>query len=77
VQDFARVTVLFLLQEDDLDVASKAQNYLQSFFDAQKRTNKDALNVTLGSGNSANLVELSIQLGNGTMFGGLNETAGT
>lgn len=77
VQDFARVAVLFLLQEDDLDVASTAQSNLQTFFNAQKSTNKDALNVTLGGGNSANLVELSVQLGNGTMFGGLNETAGT
>ena len=75
VQDFARVTVLFLLQEDDLGTASTAQNYLQSFFDTKNTTNADALNVTLGGGNSANLVDLSVQLGNGTSFGGINETA--
>ena len=77
VYDFGRVTVLFLLQEDDLDTASTAQNHLQNFFDIQNTTNKDALNVTLGGGNSANLVDLSVQLANGTFYGGLNETAST
>jgi hypothetical protein len=77
VQDFARVAVLFLLQEDDLGVASTAQSHLQSFFDTVNTTNQDALNVTLGGGNTANLVEFSMQLGNGTSFGGLNQTAST
>jgi hypothetical protein len=75
VQNFARVAVLFLLQEDDLTTASTAQTQLQTFFNKQNVTNSDALNVTLGGGNSANLVDLSVQLGNGTSFGGLNETA--
>jgi hypothetical protein len=77
VQDFARVAVLFLLQEDNLEVASTAQYNLQGFFDKQKPTNADALNVTLGGGNFANLVELSVQVSNGTTFGGMNETIGT
>lgn len=77
VQDFARVAVLFLLQEDNLEVASTAQYNLQGFFDKQKPTNQDALNVTLGGGNFANLVELSVQVSNGTTFGGMNETIGT
>jgi hypothetical protein len=77
VLNFARVAVLFLLQQDDLNAASTAQTQLQHFFDTQKTTNQDALNVTLGGGNSANLVDLSVQLGNGTSFGGPNETIST
>jgi hypothetical protein len=75
VQNFARVAVLFLLQEDDLTTASTAQTQLQTFFNKENVTDSDALNVTLGGGNSANLVDLSVQLGNGTSFGGSNETA--
>lgn len=75
VQDFARIAVLFLLQVDDLNTASAAQYQLQEFFNTENVTNKEALNVTLGGGNFANLVDLSVQLGNGTSYGCVNETA--
>lgn len=77
VRNFARVAVLFLLQLNDLDTASAAQTELQHFFDTRNITNEEALNVTLGGGNFANLVAMSVQLGNGTTFGGRDETPST
>jgi hypothetical protein len=77
VLDFARIAVLFLLEQVDLNVASAAQVQLQHFFDNSSATNGDALNVTLGGGSSANLVGFALQLGNGSMYGSLNETTVT
>jgi hypothetical protein len=70
VLDFARVTVLFILQENALDSAITAQSNLQKFFSQQSFENLAALNVSMGSGGSVNLVEFRVVLGNGTVVGG-------
>lgn len=71
ILDFARVAVLYILQQQNLDAATKAQEDLQKFFqksltgDAKHGTlvtEKDAANVTIGGSNSINLVKLSIML---------------
>ncbi|PQE13551.1 Epidermal growth factor- type 3 protein [Rutstroemia sp. NJR-2017a WRK4] len=70
VLDFARVTVLFILQEEALDSAIAAQSALQKFFSQMSFENLAALNVSMGQGNSVNLVEGRVVLGNGTVVGG-------
>lgn len=72
VLDFARVAVLFILQEQNLDAATKAQSTLESLF--QKATNaqskhgtlvseKDVKNVTVGGQNTVDLVKFAVHLG--------------
>ena len=73
VLDFARVAVLFILQQDTLENAELAQSDLQRFFtqaSASYLTNgkgvsvETASNVTLGNNNSINLVQLQVNAAN-------------
>jgi hypothetical protein len=68
VLDFARVSVLFVLQQQDLNTASNAQTFFQYFFD-KSPTENEALNVTLGGGNSADLMSLTLIITNGSWYG--------
>lgn len=67
VLDFARVAVLFVLQQAQLDAAVSAQSSLQHFFSSQTSTNSEAANIDLGNANTANLIDFSINLGNGSV----------
>jgi hypothetical protein len=78
VLDFARVAVLFILQEDGLSDASQAQSVLQRFFTnagpsaargQAASTNQGAMNLNLGNGNTINLVNFNVNIGNGTVGG--------
>lgn len=61
--------VLFVLQQEELNAAVTAQSSLQHFFDGTGPglTNQAASNVSLGPGNSVNLVDMSVNLGNGSV----------
>ncbi|KAI1427450.1 hypothetical protein F5Y12DRAFT_712258 [Xylaria sp. FL1777] len=74
VVDFARVAVLFVLQEKSVDQASTAQSLLQKFFnDADSDTTADqARNITIGDSNSVDLVDLFVDVGAGRVGGGNN-----
>jgi hypothetical protein len=72
ILDFARVAVLFILQEDSLKDAEIAQSALQRLFTTASvaRTNNgngvsldQARNVTLGGGNSVDLVQRRVDSG--------------
>ena len=63
VLDFARVAVLFVLQEGDLSKASAAQVALQRFFDSTDRAVDEARNVSLGNGNSVDLINFTVDTG--------------
>jgi hypothetical protein len=76
--DFARVAVLFILQEDSLNDAETAQNVLQRLFSAASVQTvsgvegvsvDQARNVTLGNGNSIDLVQYRVDSG-GNLVGG-------
>jgi len=67
VLDFARVAVLYVLQQEQLDNAVSAQTALQKFFSAESFTNRAAMNVSLGNSNSVNLVTFAVDVGNGTV----------
>lgn len=73
--DFARVAVLFVLQETTLDAAESAQITLQQLFaDANGRAAGGvdvdrAKNVTLGNGNSIDLVNLVVHTASGAKGG--------
>ncbi|KAI0458097.1 hypothetical protein F5B21DRAFT_39576 [Xylaria acuta] len=71
VVDFARVAVLFVLQEKSVDQASTAQNLLQEFFNsADSDTTVDqARNITIGDSNSVDLVDLFVDVGAGRVGG--------
>lgn len=78
ILDFARVAVLFILQEDSLKDAETAQNVLQRLFttaSVSKTSNgngvtlEQARNVTLGNGNSVDLVQHRVDSG-GNLVGG-------
>jgi hypothetical protein len=72
VLDFARVGVLFVLQEvRELNPAVTAQSRLQTFFEDPTRIKgNDAKNLTIGSGYTINLVDFRITTSNGTTVGG-------
>ncbi|KAK0628694.1 hypothetical protein B0T17DRAFT_505339 [Bombardia bombarda] len=76
VLDFARVAVLFMLQEENLSVAKDAQSTLQKFFTSASKVNSQvssdtARNVTVGNGNSVDLVDFRVDVGSfGGVFGG-------
>jgi hypothetical protein len=72
VLDFARVAVLFILQQDDLNSAEAAQGTLQSFFTSASEGSQrkgagvsidSARNVTVGGSNSVDLVSFRIDNG--------------
>ncbi|KAF7877323.1 hypothetical protein EAF04_001006 [Stromatinia cepivora] len=67
VLDFARVTVLFVLQQENLDNAITAQTQLQKFFNQESFENLAAMNISMGGGNTVNLVECKVDLGSGTI----------
>ncbi|KAI1365291.1 hypothetical protein F5Y08DRAFT_328149 [Xylaria arbuscula] len=71
VVDFARVAVLYVLQEKTVEQASAAQNLLQEFFsDADSDTTADqARNITIGNSNSIDLVNLFVDVGAGRLGG--------
>ncbi|KAF6836983.1 hypothetical protein CPLU01_03347 [Colletotrichum plurivorum] len=76
--DFARVSVLLILQKQNLMAATTAQTVLQRFFTAANQGSRQqnggvpisqALNVTLGGGNSVDLVHFLINLPGGVSNG--------
>ncbi|KAI9642514.1 hypothetical protein NHQ30_009319 [Ciborinia camelliae] len=67
VLDFARVIVLFVLQQKNLDNAVTAQGQLQKFFNQESFENLAAMNLSVGAGNTVNLLEYKVDLGNGTV----------
>jgi hypothetical protein len=67
VLDFARVAVLYILQQGTLDSAANAQTTLQHFFSLESFTNAAAMNVSLGNGAFTDLVGFTVNLGNGTV----------
>lgn len=69
VLDFARVAVLFILQENGVSEASRAQSVLQRFFtesdeDSQSMAEK-AFNLDLGNDNAIDLINLRVDAGSG------------
>lgn len=73
VLDFARVAVLYVLQEESQDHAAKAQTNLQTFFTEAGSdsgvTQSDASSLDIGNDNTIDLVNYSIDVGNGTVGG--------
>jgi hypothetical protein len=69
VLDFARVAVLFVLQQEDIDNAVTAQGQLQHAFSLNDLSNKVARNLSIGAGNTVDLLTFTINLGNGTQWG--------
>ncbi|PKS09182.1 hypothetical protein jhhlp_003796 [Lomentospora prolificans] len=77
VLDFARVAVLFVLQEDGLSDASRAQSILQRFFTTSGTVNgrgsslttDQASNIDLGNGNTVDLVNFRVNTGSGSTGG--------
>ncbi|KDN61988.1 hypothetical protein CSUB01_05053 [Colletotrichum sublineola] len=76
--DFARVSVLLILQRQTLTAATTAQSLLQRFFTTADQgsrqqnggvTPTQALNVTLGGGNSVDLVNFLITIPGGIQQG--------
>jgi hypothetical protein len=73
VLDFARVAVLFILQENDVDEASQAQSTLQRFFSGSGGSAgipmDSAASLDLGNGNAVDLVNLRVDVGSGAVGG--------
>lgn len=73
ILDFARVVVLYILQEQSSNSAEAAQSSLQRFFTQASGSNrrydqvteKDAQNVTIGGDNTLDLVDLVVDIGDG------------
>jgi hypothetical protein len=83
VLDFARVAVLFILQEDTLDNAESAQTSLQRLFTSASQAKVDsskaitvdqARNVTLGNRNSVDLVNQRVDTGGNLVGGSVSST---
>lgn len=75
VLDFARVAVLYVLQEEGTSGAETAQTDLQRFFNKATEdgvSDDDADSVNVGGDNMVNLVDLTIDLGDGPV--GSSET---
>ncbi|KAF1983847.1 hypothetical protein K402DRAFT_337574 [Aulographum hederae CBS 113979] len=69
--DFARVSVLFMLQETaSLDRAVDAQDKFQGWFGGSGGVGLEARDVDLGDGWMADLVGMRVKVANGTWFGG-------
>jgi hypothetical protein len=78
VLDFARVAVLFVLQQVSLDIAVDVQSSIQSFFSqnlnvgtssGDVQTNGEAMNVSVGSGVTVDFVRFGVDLGQGVVGG--------
>ena len=69
--DFARVAVLYILQEQNFNNAVAAQSAMQTFFNGifDGRGNQQAANVDMKNGNTVNFVNLSINVGSGNVGG--------
>ncbi|KND89857.1 hypothetical protein TOPH_05422 [Tolypocladium ophioglossoides CBS 100239] len=74
VIDFARVAMLYILQEESVDAAENAQTELQRFFSRASRsktqlgsqvTQQDAAKVAIGGDNSIDLVDFAVDIGKG------------
>jgi len=72
--DFARVSVLFILQESNLNDATSSQAILQRFFNSARPgalgggvTIDRAQNLTLGNGNSVDLVNFLLSTRKGVV----------
>ncbi|KAK4192585.1 hypothetical protein QBC35DRAFT_373531 [Podospora australis] len=65
VFDFARVAVLYILQEDSLPDAETAQVHLQKFFSTSGISVEAARNVTVGGGRSVDLIDFRVDVGGG------------
>ncbi|ROW13898.1 hypothetical protein VPNG_03616 [Cytospora leucostoma] len=65
VLDFARVGVLFILQQDTLADATTAQSTLQMFLASTSTTIASASNISLSAGASIDLVNFHIDAGTG------------
>jgi len=66
VLDFARIAVLYVLQEDEVNNAITAQSEIQRFFSVSMHTNA-AANVSLGNGNVINFIDLTVDVGQGAV----------
>ncbi|KHN98848.1 uncharacterized protein MAM_03310 [Metarhizium album ARSEF 1941] len=64
VRDFARVAILYILQEQSVEKASSSQTILQQLFSSDI-TEQEASNVDLGNGNNINLASRSVNIGSG------------
>ena len=69
--------MLFILQQEDLTSATKAQSALQKVFSQESFTTAAAQNVSMGGQNSVDLVNFTLDVGNGTVGGGTNGTTVT
>ncbi|KAK0718841.1 hypothetical protein B0T21DRAFT_295549 [Apiosordaria backusii] len=71
VLDFARVAVLYILQEDTLRGAEQAQIQLQNLFSRVQPVVgvEEARNVTVGEGRSVDLVDFRVDVGKGVVGG--------
>ncbi|KAK3310749.1 uncharacterized protein B0T15DRAFT_519366 [Chaetomium strumarium] len=75
VLDFARVAVLYILQEDNLADAELAQLALQNFLSSGNSVDA-ARNVPIGGGQSVDLVDFVINMGgSGGKVGGVSSVA--
>ena len=63
--DFARVSVLYIIQEKSIDFAVEAQEKMQSFFDVSKTSST----VDVGNGISVDFNALSLNINNSTVGG--------
>lgn len=79
VLDFARVAVLFILQEQDPNTAETAQGQIQSLFTRTADRNgqgvrpEEAAEFSVGTNTTINFIDFNIELGSRNV-GGLNET---
>lgn len=67
--DFARVAVLFILQQENVNAAVSAQGSFEGFFSQKTISNSSATSITVGNGNVVNLSAFSLKIANGTTFG--------
>ncbi|KAL8874013.1 MAG: hypothetical protein Q9174_000609 [Haloplaca sp. 1 TL-2023] len=79
ILDFARTAVLFILQERDLPTAVSAQQHMQMIFTPAISGNEadddtfNASTVSVAGGIKIDWETMSVDLGNGTEFGGRGE----
>lgn len=73
VLDFARVAVLYILQEENIESAGTAQSKLQAFFtNADSKdgvTKTQATSVQIGGDNSINFIAYTMNIGKGAIGG--------
>jgi len=65
--DFARIAVLYILQQENINNAATAQTDIQSFLTSSSSTNTKAQNISIGNGNTLDLVNFAVNVGNGTV----------